>query len=474
MGRIRPVLLSGGSGTRLWPLSRESYPKQLLALQGERTLLQQTALRVADPERFEAPIVICSAEHRFIIAEQLRELGTASPRIVLEPVGRNTAPATAAAALLALRDDPDAVLLVLPTDHTLASPDIFLEAASTGAPLARAGKLVLFGIVPRSPKTGYGYINVGRALAEAPTARAVSQFAEKPDRETAAAYVASGDYLWNSGMFLLSAAKVIEELERYEPELVACCRRALENAQSDLDFLRLGTEAFAAARNISLDHAVMQRTSDAVVLPLDCGWSDIGNWTALWEISDKDDAGNVLIGDVAQSASRRCYLRSDGVLLGAVGVEDLVVVATRDAVLVTRQHDGEEALRQLVAGLKQQGRAAATQHLRIHRPWGYYEGIHTGERFQVKRLTVNPGCKLSLQKHYHRAEHWVVVNGTALVTRDGEEILLRENESLFLPLGCVHRLENPGRIPLNLIEVQSGPYLGEDDIVRYEDVYART
>jgi mannose-1-phosphate guanylyltransferase/mannose-1-phosphate guanylyltransferase/mannose-6-phosphate isomerase len=470
-GRIVPVLLSGGSGTRLWPLSRRSYPKQLLALAGEETLLQQTAARVGDGGRFAPPLVIGNAEHRFLIAEQLRAAGTAA-QIVLEPEGRNTAPAAAVAALLALREDEEALVLLMPADHVIGRPAAFQAALEQGVAAARGGAFVLFGIRPSRPATGYGYIQAGAALAAAPGVHRVRRFVEKPEAKVAETYVAAGDHLWNSGIFLLPARKLLDELERFEGALVAACRDAVDFATHDLDFCRLDPAAFARAPSISLDYALMERTDAAAVVPVDCGWTDVGGWTALWEIAERDGAGNALIGEVAAAAASGCYVRSDGPLVAAVGVEDLVIVATADAVLVTRR-GADEMLKPVVERLGREGKAAATQTRRCWRPWGFYESIQDGERFQVKRITVNPGAKLSLQKHFHRAEHWVVVNGTALVTRDDEQILLRENESIFLPLGCVHRLENPGKLPLNLIEVQSGAYLGEDDIVRIQDLYAR-
>jgi mannose-1-phosphate guanylyltransferase/mannose-1-phosphate guanylyltransferase/mannose-6-phosphate isomerase len=470
--RITPVLLSGGTGTRLWPLSREAYPKQLLPLASDKTMLQETARRVADRAEFTAPFVIANAEHRFVIAEQLRALGVDDAAIVLEPAGRNTAPAAAVAALLALDQDPAAIILLMPADHVVRDTGAFLAAVRQGTAAAAAGKLVLFGLKPTAPATGYGYIHVGEALPSCPGAHNVAAFREKPDAATAQDYVMSGDYLWNSGIFLLPARVFLDDLAKFAPEVLAQARVALGQAKRDMDFLRLEDQAFRASPSISIDYAVMEKTDKAVVVPADCGWADVGSWSALWEIGVKDVAGNHMVGDVVAEEAQGCYLRGEGQLVAALGVEDLVVVATPDVVLVTRR-DRDQDVKKLVERLKKEGHEAATQTPRVHRPWGYYQSLHMGERFQVKRITVRPGAKLSLQKHYHRAEHWVVVNGTALVTRDDEEVLLRENESIFLPLGCVHRLENPGKVPLNLIEVQSGPYLGEDDIVRYEDVYAR-
>lgn len=469
---IVPVVLSGGTGTRLWPLSREAYPKQLLALAGAETLLQQTLARVAGQPGFAAPVVIANAEHRFVIAEQARQAGIADVTIVLEPVGRNTAPAAAVAALMAVADDPDALILIMPADHVVQDPAAFRVAVETGTAAAAAGRLVLFGMRPDKPATGYGYIRRGDPLPGLAGIDAVAGFVEKPDRPTAERYLASGDYLWNSGIFLLPAAAFIAELGRHAPDVLAAARGALEGAVRDLDFLRLAEAPFAAGPSISIDYAVMEKTDKAAVVPSEFGWSDVGSWSALWEIGTRDADDNLCVGDVVALETRGSYLRGEGRLVAALGVENLVVVATPDVVLVTRR-DSDQKVSQLVAALKKDGHAAATQTQRVYRPWGFYQSVHEGERFQVKRITVNPGAKLSLQKHFHRSEHWIVVNGTALVTRDGEQILLRENESVFLPLGCVHRLENPGKLPLNLIEVQSGPYLGEDDIVRLEDIYKR-
>jgi mannose-1-phosphate guanylyltransferase/mannose-6-phosphate isomerase len=470
--RIIPVLLSGGTGSRLWPLSREAYPKQLLPLVGAETMLQQTMMRAMDRGRFGRPLVVANQEHRFIIAEQLRGLGIGDASIVLEPFGRNTAPAAAVAALCAVQDDPEACILIMPADHAIADGDGFRAAVETGARAARQGHFVLFGMRPTEPATGYGYIQIGAELPEAPGVHRVAAFVEKPERDLAERYVASGEHLWNGGIFLLPAQALLEEFERQAPDLLAQARAALAGATRDIDFLRLEPEAFGQCRSISLDYAIMENTGRAVVVPADFGWTDVGSWSALWDIGAKDAGGNVLVGDVVAEGATTSYLRSDGPLVAALGVEDLVVVATPDVVLVAARNRDQD-VKLLVERLKAEGREAASQAPQVHRPWGFYQSVHTGERFQVKRITVNPGAKLSLQKHFHRAEHWVVVNGTALVTRDSEQILLRENESVFLPLGCIHRLENPGRLPLNLIEVQSGPYLGEDDIVRIEDVYAR-
>jgi mannose-1-phosphate guanylyltransferase/mannose-6-phosphate isomerase len=468
---IVPVLLSGGTGSRLWPLSREACPKQLLSLLDEKTLLQQTVLRVADPTVFDQPIIIANADHRFLIAEQLRAIDR-DATIILEPVGRSTAPAVAIAALAALRNNPDAIILAMPVDHMIRDPLGFRRAVAAGLPAARAGQFVLFGIKPDAPATGMGYINVGAPSCETPTVRSVGGFVEKPDLATAKRFLGDGSHLWNGGIFLLPAQRYLDELARFAPDILAACRAALSGAAEDADFLRLNADAFAASPSISIDYAVIEKTGRSVVVPVDIGWSDVGSWSALWKIGDKDDAGNVKSGDVVLQDARGCYVRSEGPLVAALGIDDLVVIAASDVVLVTRR-DRDQDVNKLVVRLRAEGHRAATETPAVHRPWGYYQSVHAGDRFQVKRITVNPGAKLSLQMHHHRAEHWVVVNGTALVTRDDETVLLRENESIFVPLGCTHRLENPGKMPLNLIEVQSGPYLGEDDIIRIEDVYNR-
>jgi mannose-1-phosphate guanylyltransferase/mannose-1-phosphate guanylyltransferase/mannose-6-phosphate isomerase len=471
MALLIPVIMSGGVGSRLWPLSREAYPKQLVALSGPNTLLQESARRVGDPARFAPLMVIANAEHRFAVAEQLQAIGAPVARIVLEPVGRNTAPAAVVAALLAAETDPRAILLVTPADHHIPDVEAFGRAVDLGRPAAERGRFVLFGIQPTRPESGYGYLRLGPHFNGAGV-REVAAFVEKPDRQTAAQFAASGNYLWNSGIFLLPAAAFLAEAEQLEPDLVEACRSAVAQSSADLDFMRLGPRAFASAKSISIDHAVMEKTRRALVVPATFPWNDIGAWSAVWEIGDKDGRGNVIAGAAVAMNARDCYVRSDGPLVAVSGVEDLIVVATADAVLVASKND-DQNVRSIVEHLKQNNYRVATESTRVHRPWGSYQSIHAGERFQVKCITVNPGAKLSLQKHYHRAEHWVVVTGTALVTRDGERIVLKENDSTFLPVGCVHRLENPGQIPLNITEVQSGSYLGEDDIVRLEDVYAR-
>jgi mannose-1-phosphate guanylyltransferase/mannose-6-phosphate isomerase len=469
--RIVPVILSGGSGTRLWPVSRESFPKQLWPLVSERTMMQETALRAVGPG-FTDPIVVCNQEHRFLIAEQLRAAGIADARIVLEPVGRNSAPAIAAAALLVAEDNPDAVLWMMPADHSIADSAALQTALQAAASAARAGYVVTFGMKPTAPETGYGYIEIGQPLPDAAGVYKVARFFEKPDAETAERFVSGGRHMWNSGMFVFTARTLLEELDRHAPEVLPAVRQSVDGSQADLDFIRLGVEAFTACPSISIDYAVAERTSRAAVVPADLGWSDIGSWSALWELGTKDAAGNVALGDVVLEDSENCYVRSDGMLAAVVGLKDVVVVVTEDAVLAMHRGQAQD-VKKIVERLKAAGRPEAVAHNRSYRPWGYYESLIQGDRFQVKRIVVTPGRQLSLQSHFHRAEHWVVVNGTARVTRDNETLIVRENESVYLPLGCVHRLENPGKIPLTLIEVQSGAYLGEDDIVRLQDTYGR-
>jgi mannose-1-phosphate guanylyltransferase/mannose-6-phosphate isomerase len=469
---IVPVILSGGSGTRLWPVSRESFPKQLWPLLSERSLMQDTVLR-AQGKGFAGPVVVCNQEHRFLIAEQLREAGVTDARILLEPVGRNSAPAIAAAAVLVSEDDPDAVLWMMPADASITGTDALHEALQAAAVAARMGKIVTFGMQPTAPEIGYGYIEIGAALADAPGVHAVARFVEKPDAAMAATLSTDGRHLWNSGMFVFTARTLLREMETHAPEVLPPIRAAVAGRHTDLDFIRLAEEPFRACPSISLDYAVAERTSEAAVVPASLGWSDVGSWSALWELGEKDAAGNVAVGDVVLESSRDCYVRSDGMLTAVVGLTDAVVVVTGDVVLAMHR-DHAQDVKTVVERLKAAGRHQAVAHNRTYRPWGFYESLIQGDRFQVKRIVVSPGGKLSLQSHFHRAEHWVVVNGTARVTRDAETLILRENESVYLPLGCTHRLENPGRIPLTLIEVQSGAYLGEDDIVRVEDTYGRT
>ncbi len=464
-----PVILSGGAGTRLWPLSRELYPKQLLPLLGPRTMLQDTVLRLAGLET-AAPVVVCNEEHRFLVAEQLRAIDCQPGAIVLEPAGRNTAPAIALAAHAALAaDEGDGLLLVLPADHVIRDVAAFRAAVEGAAAAARADHLVSFGVVPRSPETGYGYIR--RGSVEGGAFR-IAQFVEKPERERAVQFVASGDYYWNSGMFLFRARRYLEELDRYAPDIAAACRAAFAGAVRDLDFTRVDARSFEACRSDSIDYAVMERTADAVVVPLDAGWSDVGSWSALREASDPDADGNVLRGDVMALDTRGSYVYSEDRLVATIGLVDCVVVETKDAVLVAPSNRVQD-VKQLVARLKSEGRYEHSLHREVFRPWGSYDSIDSGERFQVKRLVVRPGGVLSLQMHHHRAEHWVVVSGTARITRGEETFLLEENQSTYIPIGVRHRIENPGRIPLHIVEVQSGAYLGEDDIVRFDDRYGR-
>lgn len=470
-GAVVPVLLSGGSGTRLWPVSRESFPKQFWPLVSDRSMIEETARRGLG-EGFAPPIVVCNQAHRFVVAEQLRLAGVAAPRILLEPVGRNSAPAIAAAALLVAEQDPDAVLWMMAADAAIRDVPALHRALAVAAVAARAGRIVTFGMRPTAAEIGYGYIEVGEPLAGLPGVHDLARFVEKPDAATAGKLVASGRHLWNSGMFVFTARTLLAELERHAPEVLTALRPAVSGRSEDLDFIRLEPEAFARVPSISLDYAVAERTDRAAVVPADLGWSDVGSWDALWELGGKDAAGNVAVGDVLLEDAANCYVRSDGMLTAVLGLQDAVLVVTDDAVLAMHR-DRAQDVKRVVDRLRAAGRPEAVAHNRVYRPWGFYESLITGERFQVKRIVVTPGQRLSLQQHFHRAEHWVVVSGTALVTFDGTTKLIRENESVYLPLGCVHRLENPGRIPLALIEVQSGAYLGEDDIVRFADTYGR-
>jgi mannose-1-phosphate guanylyltransferase/mannose-1-phosphate guanylyltransferase/mannose-6-phosphate isomerase len=470
--KIHPVILSGGSGTRLWPLSRAAYPKQLMPLISELSLLQETVRRVGAPDRFAAPLLICNDEHRFMVAEQLRAIGVAASRVVLEPVGRNTAPAAAAAALLIAADDPDALMLLLPSDHHIGDTARFRAAIEAAAAAAETGALVTFGMAALRPETGYGYILRGDKLPGLNGCFRVARFVEKPDRATAESYVADGRYAWNSGMFLFKASQLIAEMERHAPEVLAAARAAVSGAGSDLDFVRLDAQTFAKAPSISIDYAVMEKTDRAAVVPAEMGWTDVGSWGALWDIAPRDGDGNTLIGDVIAADTRNSYVRGDGRLVAVVGIEDVIVVDTADAVLVVPRGRAQE-VKEVVDRLKAAGRSEQQHHRRVYRPWGSYESVDAGERFQVKRLIVKPGGRLSLQKHAKRAEHWVVVRGTATVTRGNEEFDLAENQSTYIPVGTVHRLENRTAEPVHLIEVQSGSYLGEDDIVRLDDQYGR-
>ncbi len=469
---IVPVLLSGGTGTRLWPLSRQAYPKQFWPLVSQRTMIQETALRALGPG-FAPLVVVANEEHRFLVAEQLREAGVSQPRILLEPEGRNSGPAIAAAAALVAETAPGAVLWIAAADAAIRDVPALHLALSQAAQAAReTGRIITFGMRPDAPETSFGYIEMGEPLAEAPAVRAVRRFTEKPDAATAAAMLADGRHVWNSGMFVATAATLLAELDRHAPQALAAARAALDGASRDLDFIRLGAEAFRAAPSISIDYAVMERTDRAAVIPAELGWSDVGSWDALWAIATKDAAGNALQGPVAAVDSRNCLVRSEGIRTAVLGLDDAVVIVTDDAVMAMPRARAQD-VKKVVERLQAEGAPEAAQQRRVYRPWGHYEGLILGERFQVKEIVVRPGGRLSLQKHHHRAEHWVVVRGTARIQRDEEDLLRSENESVYLPLGCVHRLENPGMIPLHLIEVQVGSYLGEDDIVRIEDSYGR-
>ncbi len=473
---IVPVILSGGSGTRLWPVSRESFPKQFWPLVSGLTMIQETAAR-ADGPGFAAPVVVCNHEHRFVVAEQMRALGIQGTRILLEPVGRNSAPAILAAALVVAETHPDAVLWMMAADAAIADVPALHVALAAATAAAKAGHVTTFGMKPTGPETGYGYIEQGTPLPGIDGAFAVGRFVEKPDAATAAQYVAAGRFLWNSGMFVFTAATLIAEMTAHAPAVVEAVRAALAASVADLDFVRLDPVAFGACPSISIDYAVAERTQHAAVVPADIGWSDVGSWGALWELGEKDAAGNVASashgGTVLFEGATNSYARSDKAVVAVLGLEDAIIVSTEDAVLAMHR-DRAQDVKKVVDRLKAMKRPEATTHNRVYRPWGFYESLIQGDRFQVKRIVVNPGQKLSLQKHFHRAEHWVVVHGTALVTRDAEVVMVRENESIYLPLGCVHRMENPGRIPLTIIEVQVGSYTGEDDIVRLEDTYGRS
>ena len=472
--KIYPVILSGGAGTRLWPLSRAVLPKQLLPLVSDKTMLQETVLRVTGWPDLMAPLVVCGNEHRFLVAEQLREIDVKPLAILLEHVGRNTAPAVAAAANYLCAIDPDAVMLVLPADHVIENQAAFVAAVGAAAALVEGGALATFGIVPRSPETGYGYIRRGAPVDGAQDGYLVDRFVEKPDRESAQGFVDDASYYWNSGMFLFSAGAYLDELVQFAPAIAAAAEASVRLGYQDLDFCRLDEASFSVCPSDSIDYAVMERTRHAVVVPADIGWSDVGSWSALWGVqkAGADASGNVQRGDVYLDGVTNSLVRASSRMVAVLGVSDLIVVETRDAVLVAHK-DQVQRVKQVVEHLTLNERTEHLQHTRVYRPWGHYEGIDAGERFQVKRITVKPGAKLSLQMHHHRAEHWVVVSGTARVTCGDKVSLLAENESTYIPIGMNHRLENPGKLPLHLIEVQSGSYLGEDDIVRFEDIYQR-
>ncbi|AMK78385.1 mannose-1-phosphate guanylyltransferase/mannose-6-phosphate isomerase [Methylomonas methanica] len=463
-----PVVLSGGSGTRLWPLSRGQYPKQFLPLVSGNTMLQETILRLDGVAGLQAPIAVCNEDHRFMLAEQMREIGIKPAAIILEPVGKNTAPAVAMAALSARSEDD--VLLILPADHVVGNRSAFHRAVAQAELLAKQDLLVTFGIVATEPETGYGYIKRGETRYG--EAYKVAAFVEKPDLQTAQRYLESGEYFWNSGMFAFKAGCFLRELEKFNPEMLEVCREALRAAKPDLDFVRLDKQIFSTCPSDSIDYAVMEKTDKAVVIPLDAEWNDVGSWSALWDVTEKDAAGNAIKGDVLTVDTRNSYIHSANKLVAVIGVENLVVVETDDAVMIAAK-DRVQDVKEVVDQLKKLKRTEASVHRKVYRPWGHYDLVDAGERHQTKRIVVKPGAKLSVQKHHHRAEHWVVVKGTAWVDKNGEKILVTENESIYIPLGVIHSLENPGVIPLEMVEVQSGSYLGEDDIVRYEDQYGR-
>jgi mannose-1-phosphate guanylyltransferase/mannose-6-phosphate isomerase len=465
-----PVVLSGGVGSRLWPVSRELHPKQFLPLAGELSMLQDTLHRTVGLDA-AAAVVVCNEEHRFMVAEQLRQVDLQASALILEPEGRNTAPAVALAALQVVADDPEAVLLVLPADHLIQDVPAFACAVSEALPLAQDGRLMTFGVVPNAAETGYGYIKCGESLGA--ELYDLERFVEKPDLATAQSYLDSGNYLWNSGMFLLRAATYLDQLAVHAPQMLEHCKAAMAGATRDMDFIRPDAPAFLASASDSIDYAVMEKTDLGGVVALDCGWSDVGAWSALWEVAVRDEKGNASQGDVITEACTDSYFRSDSRLIAAIGVRNLVVVETPDAVLVA-DRDSVQDVKKIVNRLKAENRPEAHLHQRVYRPWGSYESLVVADRFQVKRIVVNPGQTLSLQMHHHRAEHWIVVAGTAEVTCEDKVFMLGEDESTYIPLGHKHRLANPGRIPLELIEVQSGTYLGEDDIVRFEDVYGRS
>lgn len=471
MPPIVPVILSGGSGTRLWPMSRTLYPKQLQALYSESSMLVETLQRVSG-ESFAAPIVICNGEHRFIVAEQLLEAGIKPQAIILEPEGRNTAPAAAVAAILLTECDSDAMILLKPADHLISKPEAFLSACAQAHKAAHEGALITFGIVPDKPETGFGYIRQGELVTEINGCYRVDKFVEKPDAKTAEGYVADGGYLWNSGIFLFRAQDYLDELSKQCPDMVAACREAIRLARKDMDFIRLDEDAFKKIKGNSIDYAVMENAPNVIVVPVDMGWNDVGSWSSLWNVGDKDSAGNILLGDVVAYDVQGSYVRSSGPLIATAGLKDTVVIATDDVILVMPMDRAQE-IKEIVKTLDAQGRTEHVLHKRVYRPWGWYQSMKADANYQVKQLTIHPGGVLSLQSHQHRSEHWVVVSGEAEVTRGEELIMLAVNQSIYIPAGMKHRLENKGQVPLCIIEVQTGNYLGEDDIERFEDVYGR-
>jgi len=465
---ILPVIMAGGTGSRLWPLSRDLMPKQFLKLDGDTTMLQATVQRLQGLDALP-PLVICNEEHRFIAAEQMRQINQLDHNIILEPAGRNTAPAIALAAMTAVKKGQDPLLLVLAADHIISDSKEFRQVVAQASQFAAADNLVTFGIVATGPETGYGYIKRG---SEKSGAYSVQQFVEKPDLATAKGYVSSGEYYWNSGMFIFKASVYLAELKKHRPDIYAACEHAMAEVDPDLDFIRVNKEAFLACPDDSIDYAVMEKTTKAVVVPLNAGWSDVGSWSSLWDVTAKDENNNVHKGDVLSVASKHNYVFAETGLVATVGLENIIVVQTKDAVLVAAK-DKVQDVKSIVQQLKGAGRTEHRIHREVYRPWGKYDSIDNGARYQVKRITVKPGEKLSIQMHHHRAEHWIVVSGTANVTVDGKDTLMSENQSIYIPLGAIHALENPGKIPLELIEVQSGSYLGEDDIVRFSDRYGR-
>lgn len=472
MNSIVPVILSGGSGSRLWPISRSMYPKQLLPLVSDRTMLQETALRVAPDDLLSAPLIVCNEEHRFIVAEQLRAIDVEPVAILLEEEGRNTAPAAVLAALRVMEEDKDAFILLLPSDHVIGKPEVFRQAIALGARAAAKGQFVTFGITPNAPETGYGYIRRCANCDDLEGVYAVEAFYEKPDVARATAYLESGDYYWNSGMFLMPAALLLEEAKTLIPDVVKACEAAMKGRASDLDFERPAAEAFASSPAISIDYGIMEKTDRTVILPVDMGWSDVGAWSALWDLGTKDDEGNSVRGDALLVGVQDSLIRADGASVAAVNVDNLIIVTTKDMVLVADRNQAQD-VKKIVEKLGQEGRSEQHHQTITHRPWGSFESVDVGKGYQVKRLTVKPGAILSLQKHAHRSEHWVVVQGTAGVVCGERELTLQANESVYIPVGTIHRLENPGDKLLHVIEVQTGDYLGEDDIERFEDVYGR-
>ena len=472
---IIPVILCGGSGTRLWPLSRESFPKQFLSLNtdNKNSMLQKTQLRISNLDNIKSPILVCNENHRFIVAEQMREIKVKDFSIILEPSGRNTAPAIAISALKAQQFDKDSILLVLSSDHQIMDQEKFLEVLNIGIEYAKKDRLVTFGIIPTSPETGYGYIKATKPLdSDKIEGSPIEKFLEKPDFDTANKLILDKRFTWNSGMFMFKTCQIIEELEKFSPQIISNCKRALEKSVVDLDFIRLNKIEFEKCSNISIDIAVMEKTDKGTVLPLKAGWSDIGSWNTVWEVSKKDENGNAIQGKVVTNQAKNCYLRSENRLIVGINIEDLIIVETNDAILISNRKESQK-VKDIVQKLKQDNIPEGQKHRKIYRPWGHYLSVVEDFRWQVKLIYVNPGEKLSLQMHHHRSEHWIVVKGTAKVELNEEAAILAENQSIYIPLGSKHRLSNPGKIPLTLIEVQSGSYVGEDDIVRFEDKYGR-